>query len=148
MRKRWEQFTEAVLRRYGETGELNEAVVAGAVQDSFTMFSNHKSALKRGELLLRQPQIQESLRAIFKMRGFDLLDTVDWHIKHITGEANPEAGPNYAALRDLEKMTLPQPPTRIDQRVLVGHSVRTGEGSLPKTRARILSAHIERNDDA
>lgn len=112
-----------------------------------------ESVLKKVRQKLEQPDIRRAIRDVYAMRGLDEAQAVDIHIAHILGmkrEVIDKDGqvvtvqdpPNYAALKDYQKMTLPQEPRRVqvDSRSVNVHvqsdePIRVGP---PPMRTRLL----------
>ncbi len=99
-----------------------------------------KKVLNKVRAKLAQADILRAIREVYALRGFNEVEAIDMHIGHIRGiDGQP---PNYAALKDYQKMTMPQEARRvqIDKRsvnVIVSgdEPMRVGP---PPTRARQL----------
>ena len=131
-------------------GGLSDEVMVKAVSESYALVER-KAQLRKAKKLLGMPGVQERCRDLFELVGFSVVDALQMHVEHIRGQAPGQEGvANYQALKDFEKLTLPQQPTKIDQRVLVGHVNerrvnRDESGTVME--ARVLSASVE-DDDA
>ena len=153
MRRTYELFCDQIVRGLREAGELTDDVMAKAALASFmnlerkTPEAERAAALRKARRLLRRPDVRERLGDLYESRGFSILDAIDMHVWHIRGTAPGQDGEaSYQALKDFEKMVLPQQPTRIDQRVLVGHTRSFAAEKLehaPAMEARVLSASVE-----
>lgn len=133
-----------------------------------------KLALARAKEKLQLTDIREALREIYETVDFDIVEAVGLHVQHIRGleyevpVRDPKTGitltrkneetlewetvtakakdkPNYDALKDYLKVTLPQPAVRIDKRVLVGNVGRT---PAPAIAARSISDEVIEGDFA
>jgi len=156
--KRDLHFVDCFVARLAESdGVLTDDVLAGAYTDSHGLCYGNPGttpaarvfAVNAAKQKLKHADIREALRDVYQAAGFDILEAIEWHLKHIRGDVPTKKGhlpPNYAALRDLTKVILPQPATRIEKRVLHGHVVVTGDAPAIAARS-IGDGIIEQTED-
>ena len=126
MRLRDQHFCESLIRRTAGAGKLTDEVLTDTALDAYS-FVNRPAALREAREKLRKPEIQERIAEVYRSCDFDVLDAVEWHVKHIRGEIEERIvttdsegrttttvrpGPSWPALAAYERMTLPQPSGR------------------------------------
>lgn len=158
-------FVEEMIRRAAQSGELTDDVLIGAYTTSHGLPFGHAPdtdktrslALRQAKAKLENRNVREALRGLYELAGFDLVEGLEWHLKHIRGEITEEKTvvvrdtkdsahvevvevkkpPNYSALRDLMKTITPQPALRVEGRVLHGHVALPN--ATPQIAARSIS---------
>lgn len=169
MRKRDQQFVQALLERVAAGNELTDDVLIDAYSTSHCMpygaDPNYSPTLRRFALgavkqKLRKPDIREALRDVYEVAGFDLIEGLELQLKHVRGELEKEVikdgvrykvkmPPNYAALRDIQKLIMPQPATKVEVAGKHMHAHVTLGGPSPAIIPRSIAdtATIEQVQD-
>jgi hypothetical protein len=134
----WGWFCEALLRLYGERGELSDEVLTEAVAQSFKLV-RPDAQLRKAKSLLKKPTIQSRLGAIFELAGIDLIEVLKVHADMIREK-------HWPAIAAYEKLVLPEPAKRIeiDQRTIHATYKRPEDTTPPPMEPRALSAKVER----
>lgn len=113
-------------------GDMDEAVTRAALY-AFKGPMTARGANKKGWQTLKRPDVCQAVEQVFAQEGFSFADIVKQHIEHIKGGietveektvSGPEGTthttirkktlPNYAALRDLERMIIPNQPQKFE----------------------------------
>jgi hypothetical protein len=127
-----------------------------AVRQAYVKPHNPDACLRKANRLLRLGHVTEAVRLSFEARGFTREESIDWHIKHIRGEIEREtltrdgkvvrltASPNYQALADYHKMTVPKQPkdVRLNAKIAYVDVTKLGEPG-EKLIARSFEPMIE-----
>lgn len=154
-----EQLFVDMFKRIASEGDVSwNTVVKAAIAScgNLSMYGPDKAKLQklrgnaRARRMIAKKPIAEAIQTLYAERGFDLTDALDMHIKHVTGTA-PE-GANYAALKDLLAMQLPQPAkqVRIQQQTAIAHvnvsDMNERIGPPPMAPRSIGPAQVERRE--
>ncbi len=144
---------------------MNDEVLTEAALDAFEITPSpsadpvkiadeRKRALRKAKSLLRKPHVKMRLAEIYELEKFDIMDAVRMHIKHIkgferqvvderTGELmTVQDPPNYAALKDYWKMTLPEAPKTLNVNQRSVNVNATFEEALRSTMPQISARVI------
>jgi hypothetical protein len=160
MRERDKNFVRAVIAR-AAGGELSDELIADAYRESHGLGrrindeeTGARVAAFRAKEKLKNPNIREALQEFYEEASFDVLQAAEMHVAHIKGGLKKqvlnaegevveiEMPPNYKALADYLKITIPQPAVKVDKRVLIGH-VNRPSNDPPKITARSISTEQE-----
>jgi hypothetical protein len=166
MRERYVRFCENLTREVAAAdGVLTPEAMVEAVQGTFNgpgkCYSGElpqakTMALAKAKQLLKRGDIQERLSTIFEASGFDVVEAAELHVRHMRGEIDRQVHigggefvtvkkePSLSALLAYEKMTMPQPASKVAATVV--HL--SGEGGppadLPPMVPRALNATVQR----
>jgi hypothetical protein len=77
-----------------------------AALDAYS-FVNRPATLRKALEKLRKPEIRERIAEAYENHDFDLLDAVEWHVKHIRGEIEK----HVVVGRNGNLLTLMRPPS-------------------------------------
>lgn len=129
-RQRHVRFVESFMLEWLRRGDMEEAVTRAALY-AFKGPMTPKRANKKGWETLKRPDVCQAVEQVFSQNGYSFTDIVQQHIAHIKGGIEtqevtvtdgPEGRttktvtkkllPNYAALRDLERMIVPNQPQK------------------------------------
>lgn len=133
-RQRHVRFVEAFMLEWLRREDMDEAVTRAALY-AFKGPMTTKRANKKGWETLKRPDVCQAVEQAFAQNGFSFTDIVKKHIEHINGgltrtrivETTDKEGkiisttrtveetlPNYTALRDLERLIVPNQPQKFE----------------------------------
>lgn len=170
-RQRHVRFVEAFMLEWLRRGDMDEAVTRAALY-AFKGRMTNKGANKKGWQTLKRPDVCQAVEKVFEQNGFSFTDIVKQHIEHIRGgiirskvvettdkdgnltvqRTTEELLPNYAALRDLERLIIPNQPQKFEfanttKRHVGGAIAGEGAPEIATDEFPKLSARIERDDE-
>jgi hypothetical protein len=164
VRERYIRFCENLTREVAKAdGVLTDDAMVNAVESVLSVEragpeAARRMALEKAHQLLKRTDIQERLSTIFEASGFDVIEAAELHVKHIRGEIDRQVHigggefvavkkePSLTALLAYEKMTMPQPASKVAATVV--HSFGDGSGlkdEPPKMVPRALNAAVQRD---
>jgi hypothetical protein len=155
------------MREVGPEGALTDEAMITATQSVFDGPGHcfvkegprtRALALAKARGLLKRTDIQERLSTIFESAGdFDVVEAVEIHVKHIRGEIEKQVlrpdgevvtvreKPSLSALLAYERMTLPQPASKVAATVVHVSGDESGlKDNIHPMVPRALNASVER----
>lgn len=176
-RRRHVRFVEAFMLEWLRRDDLDEAVTRAAMYAFPRAKLGAVAARKKGWETLKRPDVCSAVEQVFSQNGYSFTDIVLQHIDHIRGgltrtrivETTDKDGkilstqrtieetlPNYAALRDLERLIIPNQPQKFEfantsKPLRIGGAQPGSEGGVPEVQTdaypRLTAKVIESEDD-
>lgn len=117
-----------------------------------------ETRVKRATNLLKNPDVRAAIADVFELEAdFSVADALQMHVRHIRGGVEREVlgadgeiamvrlPPSYQALKDYERMVLPEMPkrTEVDIRKMSVTGRMDGPAGPPRMSARIIGEGSE-----